>query len=409
MTELDWWGCPVTAEHAEAELVSETIHEFVTLSPDLASFLPRLADGGPLARSVLALLLAMSHRPALVAQARTLADGLDPDEPGVSERERLLMRSAGAVAHNRLEDARTAWVEVLAAHPTDVLALQLLYLHYFASGHIAEMVDLVPGVRPHWHDEVPLASYLDGKEAFALEEQGRYEEAETLGRQGVEAEPGDLWAIHAVAHVLEMQQRRDEGVAWLDRHHDVLDTGGFAGHLWWHQAIQLWALGDHEAVVRRFDEQVYPGSSTEGLDLSNAISLLARLESNGVEVGDRWDRLADGAVARLGQHTHPFNDTHYALALGRAGRPADGRRLVDGMAAWSTDDGAAGRVLAAVGVEVAEGMLAFGLGDHEAAVDRLTPTTDQWWRLGGSRAQRLFYEIVLDDAVRRSATGSSTG
>ncbi len=50
---------------------------------------------------------------------------------------------------------------------------------------------------------------------FAHEELGNYAVAEASGREAIALAPGDLWAAHGVAHVLEMQGRHEEGIAWL--------------------------------------------------------------------------------------------------------------------------------------------------------------------------------------------------
>jgi hypothetical protein len=54
-----------------------------------------------------------------------------------------------------------------------------------------------------------------GMHAFGLEETGDHAQAEAQGRHGVELEPRDRWAWHAVAHVPEMRHAPREGIAWL--------------------------------------------------------------------------------------------------------------------------------------------------------------------------------------------------
>ena len=51
--------------------------------------------------------------------------------------------------------------------------------------------------------------------AFANEECGNYVVAEAAGREAMALDPANLWAAHAVAHVMEMQGRRGEGIAWF--------------------------------------------------------------------------------------------------------------------------------------------------------------------------------------------------
>jgi hypothetical protein len=52
--------------------------------------------------------------------------------------------------------------------------------------------------------------------SFAHEECGDYAIAEPAGRAAIEIDPGDVWGTHAVAHIMEMQGRYTEGIAWLD-------------------------------------------------------------------------------------------------------------------------------------------------------------------------------------------------
>lgn len=396
MKTTDLWGCPVTADSTELELIEAAVADYVVMAPDLGTRLGALAEAAPLGTAMAAMFLLQSHKPGLVAQAQSLAAAAEGDRHLVTGRERAHLDAAVAWAGGDTETVVDAFDAILDHHPHDLLALRSRYLLLFSQGRVDEMLATVTRARPHWSPDLPLASYLDGMESFAREEAGQYRQAEPLGRRGVEQDPTDLWAIHAVSHVLEMEGRREEGIAWHAEHADAMGGGGFAGHLWWHWAIQLWATGHQAEALELWDTGVYPGASEEGLDLSNAIALLARLESTGTDVGDRWTRLAGPAGARIGQHTHPFNDTHFAFGLARAGAVDRAHRLVEGMRLWSRRDDTAAAVLRAVGVEVAEGMVAAGTGQWAEAVAKLEPALDQVWRLGGSNAQRFFYSIVTD-------------
>ncbi len=231
--------------------------------------------------------------------------------------------------------------------------------------------------------------------AFALEELGEYADAERHGRSAVDTDEHDLWSIHAVAHVLEMQARTDDGLAWFEGRDGVLHAhGSFARHLWWHHAIIHLRTGDHDRLLELYDREVQPGDATDSLSLTNAIDGLARLEFSGVDVGDRWTALVEPSTLRLGHHSHPFADAHIAYALGRAGADADAARLIEGMAAWSGPATNAGRVIDEVGLDTARAMLAIAQGRTREGAVLLARTRDRRWKLGGSHAQRQVFELA---------------
>src|SRR5205085_7495872 len=92
--------------------------------------------------------------------------------------------------------------------------------------------------------------------AFALEECGDYAAAEPDGRAAIEIDPADVWGTHAVAHIMEMQGRHREGVAWLDELERHWSGGNnLLHHLWWHRAMFHLERGEIDAVLSLYDRR----------------------------------------------------------------------------------------------------------------------------------------------------------
>jgi hypothetical protein len=95
---------------------------------------------------------------------------------------------------------------------------------------------------------------LLGMHAFGLEETGDYARAEASGRLAIELEPRDGWAQHAVVHVMEMQGRHADGIAWMRANPDAWSRESFfAVHNWWHVALLHLDLGEIDEVWRLYD------------------------------------------------------------------------------------------------------------------------------------------------------------
>ena len=125
------------------------------------------------------------------------------------------MEALDAWAAGDLDRTLAIWETILADHPTDALALRLAHLKYFWLGRPRDMVASVERVVPRWGRDLPGWGAVLSCRCFAHEECGDYAIAEADGRAAVELDPADLWATHAVAHIMEMQDRHDEGIAWL--------------------------------------------------------------------------------------------------------------------------------------------------------------------------------------------------
>ena len=138
-------------------------------------------------------------------------------------------------------------------------------------------------------------------------------------------------------------------------------------------------------------------------DQINAVSLLARLELAGVDVGSRWTDVADHLALRLADHVLPFLDLQYLYGLARAGRMEAARTLHNNIAAHAATrtDSHERTVWQQVCVPAAHGLLAHAQGDWATAVEKLGVALPRLVEIGGSHAQRdLFHQIWLDALQR---------
>ncbi|HEY0825930.1 MAG TPA: tetratricopeptide repeat protein [Ramlibacter sp.] len=319
-----------------------------------------------------------------------------------NERERLHLQAARLLAHGHWHEAGRVLEDLSLAYPRDLLALQAGHQVDYFTGNARMLRDRIARALPAWHQGMPGYHAMLSMHAFGLEETGDYAQAERSGRRSVELEPHDGWGWHAVAHVLEMRNEPAAGVAWLGRHAATWAEGSFfAVHNWWHLALFHLEQGHVEEVLRLYDASIATGSAVM-LDLIDATAMLWRLQLRGIDVGARWDAVADLWQAAGQPGLYAFNDLHMMMAYCGAGRAQPQARVLEAQAqAMAKDDDNAGFTRTA-GHAATQAVQAFAQGEYARCVQLLRRIRHCAHVFGGSHAQRDVLDLTLLEAARRA-------
>jgi hypothetical protein len=349
-------------------------------------------------------LFTMGEKSLLPAVAASL-DEAERHRAGSGAREHDLIAAGRAFVAGDWLGGCLALERVLAHEPRDALALQVGHLVDFYRGDALNLRNRVSRVLPHWDRSVPGYSYVLGMHAFGLEEMNQYDEAEEAGRAALALERRDGWAVHAVTHVMEMQGRIDEGVAWLnERQDDWSRENAFAFHNWWHLALFRMDAADYDGALALYDAEIHPGPAQFVLTMVDATALLWRLHLEGVDVGMRLAALADEWELRIDQDRafYAFNDVHAMLAFAAAGRGHAAERQLACLEAAAAGSGTNAAMAREVGLPVARAIVAFGRGHYADAFALLEPVRDIAHRFGGSHAQRDLLTLTMIEAALRA-------
>ena len=318
-------------------------------------------------------------------------------------RERAHVAALGHLAAGRWHQAGQMLEDIAIEHPRDALALQAGHQIDFFTGNARLLRDRIARALPSWDAAAPGYHALLGMHAFGLEEMGDYARAEAAGRRAVELEPRDGWAQHAVAHVMEMQARQKEGIAWMRANPDAWSKESFLQvHNWWHLALFHFELGEVDEVFTLFDGPIFGSRSKVSLNMVDASAILWRLHLGGVDAGGRWGAVADNWEAVAGSANYAFNDAHAMMAFVGAGRAAAAQRLLEAQRAAMEQPGDNAAFTRDVGHPVTLAINAFGEGNYARTVELLRHVRHISHRFGGSHAQRDVIDLTLIEAAIRS-------
>jgi len=410
----DAQGLALTAaSEAAARAYDHVIEGYLRYRADAGQRLKALLDldaGMPMAQVLKGAFALLAFNRAMLPRAREAADAAA--RLAGNDRERAHAAALALWAEGEMDRALAAWEAIMAAHPHDILAFRLHHFCAFWLGRAGRMLQAVEAVGPRWSAAIPGYGSILACLCFAHEECGNYQVAEEAGRAAVALDPADLWATHGVAHIMEMQGRRGEGIAWLKALEPHWEGGSnLLHHLWWHRALYHLERGEHAEVLALYDRGFRNLRSplTEAMpdlyiDVQNAASMLFRLERQGVDVGDRWVELADKAEARIGDCLSAFTLPHWMMALAATGRFQAAARMLEAMREAAAGPGTIAPILREAALPVCEAVLAHARGDFAGAVAAMRPALGLMHRMGGSHAQQdVLEQLFLDAAMKAGA------
>jgi tetratricopeptide (TPR) repeat protein len=397
------------ASRTAAAHYDDAVEAFALYSGDpIAAIDAAIADSPDCASAHIAkaLLFGLATEPAARDAARlalNAASGLR-----MNDRETSL---AGATAHLLAGDWTEAALALDHHHtnwPHDFLAIQSGHLIDFFRANARDLRDRIARTLPNWSADMALFPMLLGMHAFGLEESGDYARAEEAGRGALALDRRDSWAHHAVAHVMEMQGRAEDGIGWMiAREADWAGADNFFRvHNWWHRALCHLNLEQFDQALALYDANIGGPPTAVAVNLVDASALLWRLTLLGTDVGTRWDAVSDLWQGIADGALYPFNDWHAAMADLGAGRldRLDARLATMRAAAQGPSETA--RWIAGHGIPLVEGFTAFWNGDNATAATLLHRHRFIANSFGGSHAQRDVIDWTLAEAALR---GGMTG
>ncbi|WP_057461695.1 tetratricopeptide repeat protein [Pseudovibrio sp. POLY-S9] len=391
---LTHWNNTILAFLAHSAATPEHLAKTLEADPDFA-----LAQA---ARGLFCLLLGRREMTATAFEAYAIADKCRRDTQ-ITDREEAVVEALNDWLQGTPTKSADRLDELLLKYPRDAFLLKLVHAIRFVLGQPSRMRSSIEGVISSYEDDHIAKGYVHGCYSFALEETGDFDRAERIGKEAVAFQHDDAWGLHAVAHVLDMTGQTEEGIKWLDDQPKAWEhCNNFGYHVWWHLALLHLDRGNVERVFELYDQKFRKDHTDDYRDISNAASMLVRLELEGIKVGNRWEELASISEKRIDDSCNVFADLHYMLALLGDNRRQSSDRLLTRMRTFGEQDtNEMGLVTKTTGSPTASGLMQFKNGNYFSAYHHLAEARPLLRTVGGSHAQRdVFERLTIEAALR---------
>jgi tetratricopeptide (TPR) repeat protein len=401
--QRDYLGNPVTGQ-SDATLrgIDDFIEGYLAYETRAERILAAAAadPASCLANVYAGLLWMLLEAPEAAARAVPFLAVAESLAASATRREQLNARMLRAWVDDDLGAAIRICDQLTDEFPRDLAIVKTHQYFEFNRGNAPAMLRVAMKIAPA-NSQVP---YAHGMAAFAYEQCHMLDEAESAARTALAMRRKEPWAQHALAHVLLTRGQIDDGARFLEEAQDTwIDLNSFmATHIWWHLALFYLAQGRNREALDLYDRHCWGVAKDYSQDQIGAVSLLARLELAGIDVGARWDDLADHLEARAGDVVQPFLTLQYLYGLARAGRP-QAQSLLECVRRHAEHAPEFSRVVwQEVALPACEGLYSYARGEYEPAWRSLGVAMPRMAEVGGSHAQRDLFEKMLLDAALKS-------
>ena len=390
----------IAASEASAQSFFDALAAYLGTRRDTPVILTALRENDPECRMASVLqgyLLMIGAQPSFTARAIAMLEEANSGGAWRNDWERDHASALAAWVRHDMTKARLILENIVEQYPNDMLALRMVHYFHFFEGTSKPMLASIEAYRGAYAEGSRFAGFVSGMRAFALEENGHYPAAERAAAVALATNPADAWAIHAQAHVLQSSHQPDAGLKWIASKRDVLSNiNGFRFHLYWHEALYQLALGNTDAALDLYDSEIStPIQEDLYLDMCNSSSLLYLLGKSGVDVGSRWEPLAEIASRHLDDRELLFASIHYLMPLLATGNK-DAAKLQRTLREWACCSSSQGVIAGELEAPIA-GLLRKTLGQETAQQPLQASRALEWGNLrqiGGSHTQRAVFQIM---------------
>jgi tetratricopeptide (TPR) repeat protein len=303
--------------------------------------------------------------------------------------------------------AADTWEQILVLYPFDMMAIKFVSDTYFYIGNRDMLRDSIARILPIWEtsSDRPLKSYLYGMYAFGLGETNMIERAEKEARFGLDLNPHDGWATHALAHSLEYAGEISQGINFLKKTNQEWEKCDIIKpHIDWHWALYEIEHGNRDAAEDILTNHIL-NQDTElcMLDFVDIASLIYRLKLSGQKSSTIYSstQLKNFLNDHLHDHILIFNDLHMYFILDDYTDPENRNHFLRTLKeSYDILDSDNSQVYRQVGQYIFQAIDQFKENNYSEVVKLLYPIRNKIYKIGGSNAQRdLFYLLLIHSAV----------